>query len=151
MQSSEKTVANAEKQAEIREAWNLIAEKKGALRKKEVFKCFRALGMAPTDMEFSDLFNNMEPKYGKVEFAEFTSSYILQRNGVTSFAFGHKEAALGVLFLTSSFSNFTPLDLGASWRRCWTTRFTWKRSRKLLSCLTWTESLTSTKRTFKGS
>ena len=38
-------VIGAEKHAEIREAWNLIAEKKVQLRKKEVFKVLRALGI----------------------------------------------------------------------------------------------------------
>ena len=39
-----------ERQAELHEAWNLIAEqKKGGLRKKEVYKVLRALGMAPTE------------------------------------------------------------------------------------------------------
>ncbi|KAJ1451051.1 hypothetical protein M885DRAFT_530783 [Pelagophyceae sp. CCMP2097] len=66
------SIVTSEKQAEIREAWNLIAEKKGALRKKSVFRVFRALGMAPTDLEFQDLFQRMEPKYGKVEFSEFS-------------------------------------------------------------------------------
>ena len=39
------TLVTPERQAELKEAWNLIAEKKGGLRKKEVYKVMRALGM----------------------------------------------------------------------------------------------------------
>ena len=62
----------SEKHAEIREAWNLIADKRSQLRKKEVFKVLRALGMAPTDAEFRDMFARMDPVHGKVEFTDFS-------------------------------------------------------------------------------
>lgn len=45
-----------ERLAEIREAWNLVADKKVALTSKEVYKVYRALGFAPTEQEHRQLF-----------------------------------------------------------------------------------------------
>ena len=72
-----------ERQAELHEAWNLIAEKKGGLRKKEVYKVLRALGMAPTDAEWRDLWTRMEPVHGKVEYHQF--SHVLEETLEASF------------------------------------------------------------------
>ena len=66
------TLVTPERQAEIKEAWNLIAEKKPSLRKKEVFKVMRALGMAPTEHEWKEMWTKMEPVHGKVEFHGFS-------------------------------------------------------------------------------
>ena len=72
-----------ERQAELHEAWNLIAEKKGGLRKKEVYKVLRALGMAPTEAEWRDLWTRMEPVHGKVEYHQF--SHVLEETLEASF------------------------------------------------------------------
>mmetsp|Transcript_25077 Transcript_25077/g.77327 ORF Transcript_25077/g.77327 Transcript_25077/m.77327 type:complete len:152 (-) Transcript_25077:16-471(-) len=67
------SLVTPERQAELHEAWNLIAEqKKGGLRKKEVYKVLRALGMAPTEYEWRQLWQRMEPVHGKVEFHGFS-------------------------------------------------------------------------------
>lgn len=60
-----------ERVAEIREAWNLIADKKTSLTSKEVYRVYRALGFAPTETEHRKLFRDMEPKNERVEFADF--------------------------------------------------------------------------------
>ncbi|KAJ8605136.1 hypothetical protein CTAYLR_000467 [Chrysophaeum taylorii] len=57
--------------AELREAWNLVADKKSALSSKEVYKVYRALGLAPTEQEHRTMFKDMEPKHNKVEFSDF--------------------------------------------------------------------------------
>ena len=55
------TLVTPERQAELHEAWNLVADtKKGGLRKKEVYKVMRALGMAPTEPEWKSLWQRME-------------------------------------------------------------------------------------------
>mmetsp|Transcript_17029 Transcript_17029/g.53167 ORF Transcript_17029/g.53167 Transcript_17029/m.53167 type:complete len:152 (+) Transcript_17029:88-543(+) len=60
-----------ERQAELREAWALVADKKTVLSSKEVYKVYRALGFAPTEQEHSAWFKQMEPKHDKVEFSDF--------------------------------------------------------------------------------
>ena len=58
--------------AELKEAWILIAgDEKTSLGPKEVFKVYRAIGMAPTDHEHKVSFQRMKPIAGKVELSDF--------------------------------------------------------------------------------
>uniref|UniRef100_A0A7S3NM70 Calmodulin n=1 Tax=Aureoumbra lagunensis TaxID=44058 RepID=A0A7S3NM70_9STRA len=66
---------SAERAAELKEAWNLIAgDEKTQLTSKEVYKVYRALGMAPTEYEHKTYFKQMEPTNGKVDRADFLST-----------------------------------------------------------------------------
>mmetsp|Transcript_8512 Transcript_8512/g.21872 ORF Transcript_8512/g.21872 Transcript_8512/m.21872 type:complete len:151 (+) Transcript_8512:64-516(+) len=71
MSKSGFTQVTQERLAELREAWNLVADKKTALTSKEVYRVYRALGFAPTELEHRTMFQAMEPKHDKVEFADF--------------------------------------------------------------------------------
>jgi len=66
------TSLSAERVAELKEAWILIAgDDKASLSAKQVYKVYRALGMAPTDFEHRAYFARMKPTNGKVEVQEF--------------------------------------------------------------------------------